>query len=165
MTRAAAHPVEVITTRSDAHTDQGVSVGVRAGEQALRDQFSRLVREHLTLEDRVAEAHRASVPPIAFPGVESSGGPLADGARLIEIDDPAVVVSAIEPWPAGGVVVRAVNLSGASRTVRVRHRGSDLGRLERVDLRGEPTPDAPVAAADDAELALRPWQIAAFRLV
>jgi alpha-mannosidase len=136
--------------------------GQAPGEQRLECS----VRSHpVGAADRVSAAHHAAVPPIAFSGAESRAGPLADGARLIEIDDPAVVVSAIEPWPGGGVVVRVVNLSDEPRTVRVRHRGSDFRRLERCDLKGEGTPGAAPMAAADAELGLRPWQIAAFRLV
>ena len=49
MTRLAAQPVEAAPLRQQATADaraHKAGVGVRAGEQALRDQFARLVRQH-----------------------------------------------------------------------------------------------------------------------
>ena len=66
--------------------------------------------------------------------------PLRDGARLLEIDDPAVVVSAIEPRArehAAGPTLQCVGCArGASR---LRWRGPGARRLEPVDLRGRAT--------------------------
>jgi hypothetical protein len=114
-------------------------------------------------EDRVAAAHRATYPPLAFAGSTTAAGPLADGARLIEIDDPAVVVTACEPASDGSALVRVVNLAPDAR--RVRLRAPDFTRVLQVDLRGDAIPETAEQAADAAELALRPWQISSLRLV
>ena len=62
--------------------------------------------------------------------------PLRDGARLLEIDDPAVVVSAIEPRAESTPLIRLYNASGAARRVALRWRGPGARRLEPVDLAG-----------------------------
>jgi hypothetical protein len=122
------------------------------------------VRSHAAGDvDRFAEAHRYTYSPIAFEGVDSASGRLDDGVRLIQIDDPAVMVSAFEPAPEGGALVRLVNVSNEARNVHICAPG--FRRLEPVDLNGDAVPAAESAPADDAELALRPWQIASFRLV
>jgi len=122
------------------------------------------VRSHAAAAtDRVAAAHRYAFPPLAFEGAESPSGRLADAARLIEVDDPAVVVSAFEPAPEGGAIVRLVNLSDQARSIRVR--GADFRRLEPVDLNADAIPAAQTSPAGDAEQRLGAWQIASFRLV
>jgi hypothetical protein len=114
--------------------------------------------------ERTAEAHRYSSPPLLFAGGGAAAGPLADGARLLELDDPAVGVSAVEPDAAGGAEIRLVNASAEARRVRLRWNGR-AGGLSRVDLRGAPRPGAAVDLAPDgsASLELRPFEIAAFR--
>jgi alpha-mannosidase/mannosylglycerate hydrolase len=110
---------------------------------------------------RVAQAHAFAYPPIPF--VRSSGGPavLGDGSRLVAIDDPEVVVSAVEPDQGDGPKVRIYEAGGRTRTVTVRWRGSAAGTLVPVDLMGRadttqcmPTPDGAGAV-----VTLRPWQI------
>jgi hypothetical protein len=110
-----------------------------------------------------AEARRFASPPLAFLGGGDAAAPLADGVRLVEGDDPAVVVSAIEPRPGGAVNVRLVNLAAEPRRLVVRHGFGGPGGLEPVDLQGQPLPNAPSEAADPSRIALRPRQIASFR--
>jgi alpha-mannosidase len=123
---------------------------------------------------RTAEAHRFAAPALAFAGgkcaADPSGELLADGARLLEVDDPAVVVSAIEP-PADGAggtgrpgrapVARLYNASPQPRRVRVRWNGAEARRLGTVDLAGCPAGDACLEPGDDGAvtLALRAWQL------
>ena len=110
---------------------------------------------------RVARAHAFAYPPIAF--VRSGGGPvtLADEARLVEIDDPEVVVSAIEPDPGGGPKVRIYEATGRARIVTVRWHGSAARTLVPVDLTGRPdtTQCTPTPDGAGAVVQLRPWQI------
>jgi mannosylglycerate hydrolase len=123
------------------------------------------VRSHAAgAPDRVAEAHRYVFSAIAFEGSDSTTGRLADGDRLIEVDDPAVVVSAFEPAPEGGAIARLVNLSSDPRSVGVRAHAAGFHRIERVDLKGDAIPGLESAPADAAEQALGPWQIASIRL-
>jgi len=110
---------------------------------------------------RVARAHAFAYPPIAF--VRSGGRPvtLADEARLVEIDDPEVVVSAIEPDPGGGPKVRIYEATGRARMVTVRWHGSAARTLVPVDLTGRPdtTQCTPTPDGAGAVVQLRPWQI------
>ena len=64
---------------------------------------------------------------------------LRDGARLLEIDDPAVVVSAIEPRAQSTPLIRLYNASDAARRVALRWCGPGAQRLEPVDLTGRAT--------------------------
>jgi hypothetical protein len=111
--------------------------------------------------ERVAEAHRFGAPAWVFPADAGPHAPLRDGERLLEIDDPAVVVSAIEPRAESTPVVRLYNASDAPRSVSVRWRAPGAQRLEPVDLAGRPTALTGFAAGEGASaaLALRPWQI------
>jgi hypothetical protein len=136
------------------------------GAQALGSQRCELsLRLHTDGDPaRFAEASRHGAPALLFAG---GGGPdeaLGDGDRLLEVDDPEVAVSAIEPRLDGRTEIRLVNLSARARRVRVRWNGRGAG-LERIDLRGEPVPGAaPLPAADrSAALDLRPWEIVALR--
>jgi hypothetical protein len=116
-------------------------------------------------ETRTAEAHRFAFAPLLFAGAGPPDAPLGDGARLLEIDDPAVVVSAVEPRPGGSPNIRLYNASPDERCVRIRHHLPGSLGLERVDFRGRPLPRAlaPPVASTAATLTLRPWQIAALR--
>jgi hypothetical protein len=114
---------------------------------------------------RTAEAHRFAFPPLIFAAGGASGAPLCDGARLIEVDDPAVVVAAVEPRPTSSPIIRLYNASPDARRVRIRHHFPGARGLECVDLAGRPL-TAAETKPDDASgvtLALRPWQIAALR--
>jgi hypothetical protein len=83
---------------------------------------------------------------------------------LVEIDDPSVVVSAIEPRPERRAVLRLYNTSAQSRTVPVRWNGLGASALERVDLMERSLRDRAVSAGQaHAALSLRPWEIATLR--
>jgi hypothetical protein len=114
---------------------------------------------------RTAEAHRFAFPPLAFAGERSDAAVLEDGARLLEVDDPAVAVSAIEPRVDSEPIVRLVNVSPDARRVRVRWNGPGATRLRAVDLAGRPTEEAGLEPGPGASatLALRPWQLVALR--
>jgi hypothetical protein len=113
--------------------------------------------------DAAAEALRFAAPALALPGRlrATAGAPLRDGSRLVEIDDPAVLLSALEPRAEGGARLRLWNASSRARTVRVRLGGEGAGALRPVDLRDAPDPRTPARADGDAlVLELRPWQLA-----
>jgi alpha-mannosidase len=112
---------------------------------------------------RIAEAQRFVAPPLLFAGGGAAGA-LGDGDRLLELDDPEVVVSALEPRADRPPELRLVNLSARARRVRVRWNGRGTG-IERVDLRGEPVSGGALAPGPDgrARLDLRPWEITALR--
>jgi len=114
---------------------------------------------------RMAEAHRFAFPPLIFAAAGPNAAPLGDGARLLEVDDPAVVVSAVEPRPDSAPIIRLYNASSEARRVRIRHHFPAARGLECVDLNGRPLPVSGAAAGDltGEMLSLRPWQIAALR--
>ena len=118
-------------------------------------------------ERRAAEAHAFAFPPLAFASAPRAEGALADGARLVEVDDPAVAVSAIEPLAEGGVELRVVNLSARARRVRVRWNGAGGSGLHLVDLGGRPAGsggfESDPGDARVGHLDLGPWKIAALR--
>ncbi|HEY8155905.1 MAG TPA: hypothetical protein VII72_17375 [Myxococcota bacterium] len=111
--------------------------------------------------ERVAEAHRFGAPAWIFAAEGGPDAPLRDGARLLEIDDPALVVSAIEPRRESTPLIRLYNASDAPRRVSLRWRGPGARRLEPVDLTGSATRLEGFVAGEGASatLALRPWQI------
>jgi hypothetical protein len=112
---------------------------------------------------RVAEAHRFAAPPLLFAGASAAGGAIGDGARLLELDDPEVVLTALEPRPDGRPEVRLYNASSQARRVRLRWNGRG-GELVRIDLAGRRA-DAALEAGPErsASLALRAWEIVALR--
>jgi alpha-mannosidase len=115
--------------------------------------------------ERVSEAHRFANPARAWIGGGPAGAPLADGARLVEIDDPAAVVSAIEPRPDRRAVLRLYNASAQSRTVALRWNGLGARALEPVDLMERAMQDGTVVTEKTrATLSLRPWEIATLRI-
>jgi hypothetical protein len=111
--------------------------------------------------ERGADAHRFGAPAWLFAAEGGADAPLRDGVRLLEIDDPAVVVSAIEPRTESTPLIRLYNASGAARRVALRWRGPGASRLEPVDLAGSPTRLEGCVPGEGASatLALRPWQI------
>lgn len=115
--------------------------------------------------ERVSEAHRFANPARAWIGGGPVDAPLADGARLVEIDDPAVVVSAIEPRPDRRPVLRLYNASAQPRTVALRWNGSGARAIEPVDLMERSVQDGTVSTEETrATLFLRPWGIATLRI-
>jgi hypothetical protein len=115
--------------------------------------------------DGPAEALRFAVPALALPGRAGAppAAPLGDGARLVELDDPAILLSALEPLPEGGVRVRVWNASSEPRTALLRLGASGAGPLQPVDLRDEPAAGAGAPDGEGIALSLRPWQIATLR--
>jgi hypothetical protein len=113
---------------------------------------------------RALEAHRYAIPALLFAG-GSRAGPLGDGARLLEVDDPEVIVSAVEPRREQGSVIRLCNASSRPRRVRVRWNGAGGPDLRAVDLAGRP--DERVRLASEADgavrLELRAWQLVGLR--
>jgi alpha-mannosidase len=115
--------------------------------------------------ERVCEAHRFAHPARAWIGGGPVDAPLADGARLVEIDDPAVVVSAIEPRPDGRAVLRLYNASAQPRTAALRWNGPGARAVQPVDLMEQDVHDESVhAEGAGATLSLRPWGIATLRI-
>jgi hypothetical protein len=117
---------------------------------------------------RTAEAHGFAFPPLAFAcgGGEprAAAATLRDGARLVEVDDPELVVGAIEPRADGDAELRLVNASAVAREARIAWRGS-AARVGAVDLAGRPDPGTPWRAAEPGAgvISLGPWRIATLR--
>ncbi len=109
--------------------------------------------------DRVAQAHGFAYPPAAFAtGFVAAAAGIADGDRLVEIDDPAIVVSAIEPGPCGALRVRLYEATGRPRRLRGRIPGASA--IRALDLTGRPDADLSlVVMGDRFEADLRGAQI------
>ena len=115
--------------------------------------------------ERVSEAHRFANPARGWIGGGPVDAPLADGARLVEIDDPAVVVSAIEPRADRHPVLRLYNASAQPRNVALRWNGPSARAIEPVDLTEQRVQDDTVRTEETrATLSLRPWGIATLRI-
>jgi hypothetical protein len=124
---------------------------------------------------RLRAAHGFAYPPLAFLAPGGGIASLADRAQLVEVDDPQVAVSAIEPQPGGGALLRLWNTSGEPRHVTVRWAGGRAATpagvtLERVDLEGRRVAPAPgdrplpeTGGGPGVTLALRPHEIASLR--
>ena len=113
---------------------------------------------------RTADAHAFAFPPRAFAGGGAPDAPLRDGARLLELDDPAVVVSAVEPRPGGGAWLRLYNATPQARRVCLRWNGPAATALDPVDLAGRV--DGAVRLQGDGPnvvLELRPFEIVSLR--
>jgi alpha-mannosidase len=110
---------------------------------------------------RVADAHRFAAPACLFAAEGGPDAPLGNGARLLEIDDPEVIVSAIEPRTQSTPRIRLYNASDRPRRVELRWCGPGARRLEPVDLAGSATRLEGFVPGEGARatLALRPWQI------
>jgi hypothetical protein len=113
---------------------------------------------------RIAHAHRHAARALLFAGAGAAAGPPGADARLLEVDDPEVVVSAVEPRAEGGPEIRLLNASARPRSARVRWNGRGVA-LERIDLRGRALPGGALVRAADGSIVLdlRPWEIAALR--
>jgi len=119
----------------------------------------------------LVEAHRFAFPPRALPLPPASArcepAAIRDGDRLVEIDDPRVVLSAIEPAPSGAVAVRCWNLRPEPVSIRLRVGPRELRALARTDLLGRPRPgegvvEAPGGGPLEASLELGACEIASF---
>lgn len=109
---------------------------------------------------RALEAHRFAAPALLFAG-GGRRGPLRDGARLLELDDPRVVVSAVEPGEAGMARVRLYNPTSVATSPRLRWNSHRAVGLEPVDLRGHLNSRVRCQQESDGSVrvALGPWQI------
>jgi alpha-mannosidase len=146
--------------------DAGPALPTPGAQVPGRHRLEFALRLHAASEPGwIAEALRFSVPALALPGGSRAAGALGGPvARLLEIDDPALLLSACEPVSDGGVRVRLWNASGAARTARVRLAAPGAGPLRPVDLRDEPDPRLSARPEGDAVvLELRPWQLATLR--
>jgi alpha-mannosidase len=146
--------------------DAGPALPTPGAQVPGRHRLEFAVRLHPVAEPSwIGEALRFAAPALALPGGSRAPGALGgDGARLLEIDDPALLLSACEPVSDGGVRVRLWNASGDARTARVRLAAPGAGPLRPVDLRDEPDPRLTVRPVGDAVvLELRPWQVATLR--
>ena len=90
---------------------------------------------------RIAEAHGFAFPPLGFRCGASQPGALRDGDRLVAIDDPAVVVSAIEPRSEGDAELRLWNAEPQEQRVRVAWTPPCAGILP-IDFAGQPAPSS-----------------------
>jgi hypothetical protein len=116
---------------------------------------------------RVLEAHAFAFPPLVFGVAGEADAPLGDGSRLVEVDDPAAIVSAIEPLAGGGADIRVVNLGAVARDVGLRWNGASRHTLRAVDLAGRPTAEPATETQNGDARAVRmrigPWKIATLR--
>ncbi|MDH3685341.1 MAG: hypothetical protein OEP95_03900 [Myxococcales bacterium] len=100
-------------------------------------------------------AQRFVAPPrVSWGGAVASDAALSDGDRLVRIDDPRLLVSAVEPRPAGGVSARIWNGCGEPVESPIQLAGRSA---RAVDLAGRPKGEGEAAPAR-----WRPWQIATF---
>jgi alpha-mannosidase len=113
---------------------------------------------------RIAEAHGFAFPPLAFAGVEDGSGALTDGARLVAVDDPLVLVSAVEACTGGDAELRLVNASGDARSLRIGW-GAPARSLRIVDLAGREASTASFSpdSTNAGPITLGPWQIVTLR--
>jgi alpha-mannosidase len=115
--------------------------------------------------DAVAQLHRFVYPPLAIAGAGAAGAPLGDGARLLELDDPGVVVSAIEPRADGSAIVRIYETTGRARAVSLQWNGPGDWTWEATDLADRPAPAARVEVSGArARIDLRAWEIRNLRV-
>jgi hypothetical protein len=115
--------------------------------------------------DAVAHAHRFVYPPLAFAGSGRDDAPLRDGARLLELDDPGVVVSAIEPRADRSAIVRIYETTGRARSVSLAWNAPGDWTWEAVDLAERPDPGARMEVTGArARIELRAWQIRNLRV-
>jgi hypothetical protein len=113
---------------------------------------------------RIAEAHGFAFPPLAFVGFEDGSGALTDGARLVAVDDPLVLVSAVEACTGGDAELRLVNASGEARSLRIGW-GAPARSLRIVDLAGRDgrTTSFSPDSTNAGPITLGPWQIVTLR--
>ncbi len=115
--------------------------------------------------DTAAHAHRFVYPPLAIAGAGPDDAPLRDGARLLELADPGVVVSAIEPRADGSAIVRIYEATGQPRSVSLHWNAPGDWTWEAVDLaeRHDPAARIEVSGAR-ARIELRAFEIRNLRV-
>ncbi len=110
----------------------------------------------------VAEAHRFAYPPQAV-AAERHEGHLPADAALMRCDNPAVVISALEPGRSPERYrVRVYNSSAASQSVCLGFPGAR--RVRSVNLAGQPAASGLRCGGDTARGSLRPFQIATLEI-
>jgi hypothetical protein len=115
--------------------------------------------------DTAAHAHRFVYPPLTIAGAGPDDAPLRDGARLLELDDPAVVVSAVEPRADGGAIVRIYETTGRARSVSLGWNAPGDWRFAAVDLAERPDPAARIEVTGArARIELRAFEIRNLRV-
>ena len=115
--------------------------------------------------DAVAKLHRFVYPPVAVAGAGPADAPLRDGARLLEVDDPAVVVSAIEPRADGSAIVRVYEAAGRARTASLAWHAPGGWTWQAVDLAERPEPGAPLESdGSRVRVPLRAWELRNLRV-
>jgi len=115
--------------------------------------------------DTVAQQHRFAYPPLAVAGAGSGEATLKDGARLLELDDPDVVVSAIEPRADGSAIVRLYEAAGRPRRVDLAWNPPGEWSWQAVDLAERPDPKARIELdGPRARVSLRPCEIRTLRV-
>jgi alpha-mannosidase len=114
--------------------------------------------------DALAHAHRFAYAPCAFPAIGAADAPLRDGARLLEVDDPAVLVSAIEPRRDGAAIARIWNASEEARAPEVRFPAGvrDVGAVDLAE-RPDPRGALETTGVGSVRVRLRPWEIRTLR--
>jgi alpha-mannosidase len=123
-------------------------------------------RLHPTGEtERLVEAHRFAAPALLFEA-GAAEGPLRDGARLLELDAPSAVVSAVEPCAGSGALLRVYNASAEPCPMTLRWCAGRGAQLEPVTLAADPCPRHELEPAPGGGLRgrLRPWQIVSLRV-
>ncbi|HTO08710.1 MAG TPA: glycoside hydrolase family 38 C-terminal domain-containing protein [Myxococcota bacterium] len=84
--------------------------------------------------DWISALHRFAYAPVVLAGAGGEDAPLSDGARLLTLDDPEVVVSAIEPRPDGSAIVRIYEAAGRARSVSLAWNAPGDWTWQAVDL-------------------------------
>jgi alpha-mannosidase len=129
-----------------------------------RQRFELSLRLHEAgAADRLVEAHRFAYPAFAFVATSSDAGSGQGDEVLVDVDDPAVVVTAIEPRAEGQLLVRGFNASDAPRRLRLRLPAAGGRGVEAVDLAERPRPGGVARAEEGVSLPLRPWEIFCLR--
>jgi len=90
----------------------------------------------------IASLHRFAYAPRAVAGAGQANSPLRDGDRLLEQDDPEVVVSAIEPREDGSTIVRFYEAGGRARSATLSWNAPGDWSWQAVDLSERPDPRA-----------------------
>ena len=144
--------------------DAGPPLPTPAAQVPGRHRLAFALRLHPVGDPRrVAEAHAFAYPPLPIRrGERGAEAVLPDGARLVAVEEPALVVSAFEPRAGGGSLVRCYDASGRGCAATVGFGLPGLRRIRAVDLAERPLGD--VREGPGLDLTLRPFQILALQL-
>jgi len=110
----------------------------------------------------LAQAHAFAYPMLLSLVHGRSEGP--NELKVVEVDNPAVHLSAVRPLADGGIEARLVNFSSESQECKVSW-GKWWTRPRMVDFRGEDVEDGSAKlTSSEARLVLGPARIATLRL-